>query len=701
MTGKFDRFSILVEASSGDGWQRIPASVTVGGRILKDGFVHTDAGFSLKDGVVGSVQLDSDFIMPGNSTTWRVERNRVLGLTPDLPDLPEFSIGAHFVKDAAETIGTLETISPLAIENGGVFSLSMSFGGDTATMPAPDLTTLTLAEAMLDPANTIEALSLSLHLDSATNRASSTDKFLIESVASDGEGGFHVVYDFYGVKENVHFTSANFKAQDRNYRKEIGDRSYLLWSESGRFDGVTAGALTEFDYFNVINSSNWGGHRSLAAYGIATGSAGMPTGTATYHGRMDADVFDNTLDTISASRSRSFLQGSVVLTADFADASLSGRIFRLRIRAPGESDYRNLASTTRLDIGSGKITGDTFTALLTGVDDDADAPLEDSMRGFTGDVSGQFYGPGAREFAGTLGASRIIGDDDDWTMAGWLGGTKKRDIAIDSSPQFSSLVNRDYQNSQTSIGTSDSAKVETTAAGYRITFTVDGAQKAVDVTEADLGGFSGNMANFEKAVDTASASRRLWLWRWEGRFFPGQPEFDYLDVNGVILSDYTPGVSQETANLNDVSSGYVVRGTRTSTDDMPTGSASYSGRMHAREWPTNVLSTYTDADEYRGEFSMTADFAAGTVTGAVSNVVSRPSLRGTDTSSPSTGLTFQGTVSGNSITASNLSGTGAFAGYSGSAEGAFYGPGAAEVGGVFEGTATNKLLQGYFAGDKQ
>ena len=701
LTGKFDRFSVLLEASSGDGWQRIPASITVAGRVLEDGFVHTDTGFSLKDGVVGSGQLDWDFITPVNSATWRVERNRVLGLTPDLPDLPEFSFKAHFVKDATETIGTLETISPLAIEGGGVFSLSMSFGGDTATMPAPDLSTFTLAEAMLDPANTIEALSLSLHLDSATNTASETDKFLIESVASDGEGGFHVIYDFYGVKENVHFTSADFRAQDRRYRKQIGDRNYELWSEASRFDGITPGASKEFDYFNVINSSNWGGHRSLAAYGIATGSAGMPTGTATYHGRMDADAFDNTLDSLRTSVARSFIFGDVILTADFTEATLSGRIFRLRIRRPDASN-ETLPSTTGFQITDGAIAGDIFTATLTGVDDDADAPLEDSMRGFTGDVSGQFYGPGAREFAGTLGASRTIGDDDDWTMAGWLGGTKERDIAIDSSEQLSAFIHRDW-TAETTSPSSASATVQPITGGYRITFTTqDGTQETVDMAEADLGGFGGPSTSYEKAIESGSESRAAILWRLRG-WFPRRPEFDYVDVNGIAWTHFTPGEERNADSVVDSNYGFVVRGTRTATNDLPSGTAEYSGPMAAKSWDTTGVANRRTSPEYRGNFSMTADFGSGSVMATVANVTRRPGNSGSFASTSGTGLTFEATVSGNAFTANALTGTGHFAGYTGSAKGAFYGPQAAEAAGVFSGedTASNKALHGWFVGDKQ
>ena len=63
--------------------------------------------------------------------------------------------------------------------------------------------------------------------------------------------------------------------------------------------------------------------------------------------------------------------------------------------------------------------------------------------------------------------------------------------------------------------------------------------------------------------------------------------------------------------------------------------------------------------------------------------------RVSDGSSVYGAMTFDAMVSGNSLTASDLAGSGALAGYTnGSVAGAFYGPGATEVGGVFEAART-------------
>ena len=134
LTGTFDGFSILLEAATGEGWQGVPTSITVAGRLLDEELVLTDAGFPLEVGAVGSGQLDSDFLWPSLTGAWNVKRNQVPGLAPHLPDLPEVSVKAGFFKDAAEAIGTVETIGPLTVKRGtstGSLSLSMSFGADT------------------------------------------------------------------------------------------------------------------------------------------------------------------------------------------------------------------------------------------------------------------------------------------------------------------------------------------------------------------------------------------------------------------------------------------------------------------------------------------------------------------------------------------------------------------------------------------
>ena len=551
----------------------------------------------------------------------------------------------------------------------------------------------TLAALLPDASNSFAPLSSSLKRDFGNNTAAISDTFHIKSISSDGYDGFKVTYVIDGVEKTVDFAKGDYDNTAGEYQKDIDGETYYLWSYTDSFDGSDKNlGSSEFEYFDANGSSVPGGDRTIVTYGARTAAGSMPGGTATYDGRMRADSFDNN-DTARRTR----IHGLLTLTANFADATLGGRIFALRVRAPGETDYTRLPATTDIDISNGRIVDGRFTASLTGRDEDPDALLGNSARGYYGDAYGEFYGPAAEEVGGVLNARR---DEDNMVLNGWFGGWQSREIAIDDSTQPSALVQRDFSAS-TTAASSSTATVEARGTGYRITFTIGETEEILDVTEDDLGGLGLWIGEFEKSIDTATESKRIYLWRERG-WFPGRPAFDYMDVHGVFLADYAIGANQSADDPTGVTSGFLVRGTRTT--DMPTsGSASYSGGMEAKEWRTDTLQSYRDATEYRGAFSMTADFSAGSVTGSVSNVESRPGNSGQYTSSADgTGLTFNATVSDNAISASALTGAGDLAVYTtGSVEGAFYGPEAAEAGGVFEGTATNKLLQGWFAGSKQ
>ena len=135
------------------------------------------------------------------------------------------------------------------------------------------------------------------------------------------------------------------------------------------------------------------------------------------------------------------------------------------------------------------------------------------------------------------------------------------------------------------------------------------------------------------------------------------------------------------------------------------GTASYSGRMGAREFPTDaaVLDDDPDASWYRGDVTLTADFGNSDVGGQFDNLERRPG--DTDTYGSVQGMvTFNAAISGNQFAADDVTGTGDMAGFqNGSARGAFYGPAAEEAGGVFgaEDTANSRVLTGWFGSAAQ
>ena len=554
------------------------------------------------------------------------------------------------------------------------------------------------------PNNSYTPFGAAIERDFSSGTTAVTDAIRVSSIQRTAVGGYLIEYDDGQETLSVEFRPEHCDTSDWQYCDFDSDGRYFgFWSNTSP-DAL--GGPGEFSYMDALHlsgttSTGSAGH-VFFVFGVTTPAVAMPdTGEARYFGRFRADAY-RAGDTSRDYRQR--YSGDMRLVANFDLSQINGAIDAVRGSQPGSSNRQPLP-TSSFTISDGRIENGQFTATLTGMDSDPTVAFTNSVRGFMGSIRGEFYGPNARELGGAVTASRDVeGDDDDLNLHGYVLAEAEREIALDGSAQISTLVDRDFGIGATSLSGTSTATVEATSDGYRVSFTIDGTPVTVDVSEADLGGLGTGGSTFAKSVSTATESKGGYLWREWGSF-PGRPEFDHMDVNAVLLVRYTPGEQQSVGSLIDVTDGYVVRGTRTAADDMPSGSARYGGRLEAKEWATTTPGSSRTAPEYRGDFSLTADFGAATVMGAVSNVGRRVGSSGSYdySGNAATGLTFEGRVSGNAIAASALNGTGAFTGYSGTAEGAFYGPQAAEVGGVFgaENTAENKILHGWFAGRKQ
>ena len=225
--------------------------------------------------------------------------------------------------------------------------------------------------------------------------------------------------------------------------------------------------------------------------------------------------------------------------------------------------------------------------------------------------------------------------------------------------------------------------VESTDDGFRITYVVDGQRRSVELSGADFGADPARPESFSK--ETADTEFRIGI---------GRNEFEHFDISSLVINWPASSVFST-----------IIYGARTG-QDMPTaGTANYAGRMEAIDWPTDaaVRTGSPLVMRFRGDLSLSADFGNSSVSGNITALESRPGDQ-SSYASASGGLSFNGSIDGDGISATDLTGSGALAHYSsGTVNGAFYGPGAAEVAGVFEaeGTAGNRLLTGYFAGEKE
>ena len=248
-------------------------------------------------------------------------------------------------------------------------------------------------------------------LDTSRNwsRVERSGDTYVKTISSDGGDGVRVTYVVRGEEQTVDFLTADF-VSDGYWSK--GDEGPEIWLSGGGdyYDtgGMWIGALG-------------GNLRPFWTAGARTNAADLPAGTATYAGYMGAEDFGQA---DSSSLVRYSLRGDLSLTADFDASTLDGAITNIgkRWREPRPRVWVDLPDTTSFNISDGQIVDGQFTATLTGVDTNESAPLHESVRGYEGDVLGEFYGPAAEEVGGVISATR---DADLRVMSGTIHGRQQ------------------------------------------------------------------------------------------------------------------------------------------------------------------------------------------------------------------------------------------------------------------------------------
>lgn len=234
----------------------------------------------------------------------------------------------------------------------------------------------------------------------------------VKSVSSDGEGGFRVSFVIDARESVSHFPAHLFSAD--NFRgRALDDRlvPYSLWSWTDSFDeDPDEPAATDrtdgpsyYDYFDI---NGWqaggavvGNFRGFMTYGARTRPENLPLGSATYVGHLEAEVW-------SADNwqwgSRTSVRGTIHLEANFNAGSFSGRIDALRVKVRGSRAFMGLPEGNSIKVASAPIGEVQTVAEWIGFNPDEEATRRESIRGFTGTLIGEFYGPSADEIGGVL-----------------------------------------------------------------------------------------------------------------------------------------------------------------------------------------------------------------------------------------------------------------------------------------------------------
>ena len=249
-----------------------------------------------------------------------------------------------------------------------------------------------------------------------------TDSARVTSIEQVSGGGYQVTYVIDGIEQVIEFetpdpanrrTAPDETANGRDFRLGLfrgdtftRDHVAIVWTNVG---------CEECEY----GMSTW------SAVGDETAPERLQTlGSASYTGGMWAEMYP-----ANGALSRNWRQiaGALALEANFTEGNISGMIDDLEMqpseRESGSDDphrpWADLPDSNSIEISDGRITDSRFTASWAGLDTDEAADPDMSMRGFSGDMAGAFYGPDGEEVAGVVG-----GDGNGWQVMGGFAGVR-------------------------------------------------------------------------------------------------------------------------------------------------------------------------------------------------------------------------------------------------------------------------------------
>jgi len=426
---------------------------------------------------------------------------------------------------------------------------------------------------------------------------SGTPDLSVSSIARNNEGGYDITYRIDDATDTVTFLPEHCDEAERVCNTNLAEGGGVsIWSMHSTVEGLLGPSdLAEYHnakhntFNNVLTNDGMNlRHRQIFVFGVTTPDANQPEmGIANYYGWFFGYAYQNDA---SSNAFRQRISGDFRLVANFDPTMpvINGEITNIRGQAPGQGSEIQTPwpNSSFVITGTGINSAGQFTAKLEGKDESSDPDIA-SLRKFMGALTAQLFGPNADEIGGVISADRD-GTDHDLSLYGYISGTKFSPAKMIGSDGVLVGISRNYRDDITEPKERGAVIITRGDSGW--TVIINDRSWNLDDSES-------NGTIYEHAVDTDDDAAYLWS-TTDG--FKSTSEFEYFDVKGWADNSQGDGIW---------STYYMIHGDRTGDSALPASTASYQGRMEARAFPRDDAVNFSDAERFRGDLSLTADFA--------------------------------------------------------------------------------------------
>ena len=240
------------------------------------------------------------------------------------------------------------------------------------------------------------------------------DSAYIESIVRTSTGKIVVSYVLEAERTSIDFETREIAAYDSIFGETTHDNHVYgvqIYTDLGTADDpapldyVATARWYRFEQRPGVTPYDGVVYEFFGTYGVRTPSGPLSAlGNARYEGNILGNIWDR--GDPNRPTGSELLRGVLSLVANLDDGGIGGQVtgFRQYDRDAANAGWETLADTNAIEI-VGNIMDGRFTADWEG-HDSGDTPVEDSVRGFTGTMLGEFYGPAGEEVGGVLRGHR-------------------------------------------------------------------------------------------------------------------------------------------------------------------------------------------------------------------------------------------------------------------------------------------------------